>query len=75
MTRMRVSAGVASIQPSIYPPIHSSIHPCRYQWVDTEEALDDMCAHIATVTEVAVDLEHHSFHSFLGFVCLMQVRG
>ena len=33
-----------------------------------------MCAHIATVTEVAVDLEHHSFHSFLGFVCLMQVR-
>jgi exosome complex exonuclease RRP6 len=28
---------------------------------------------VAGVTEIAVDLEAHSYRSFLGFVCLMQL--
>eukprot|EP00750_Incisomonas_marina_P028406 INCI6706.1.p1 GENE.INCI6706.1~~INCI6706.1.p1 ORF type:complete len:1042 (-),score=174.53 INCI6706.1:1639-4764(-) len=58
--------------PQKYEPIDTT----EYTWVDTAEALAEMNAHICdsrNVHEVAVDLEHHSYRSFLGFVCLMQV--
>lgn len=58
--------------PQMYKPIDTT----EYTWVDTAEALAEMNAHICdsrNVHEVAVDLEHHSYRSFLGFVCLMQV--
>lgn len=42
-------------------------------WVDTEQALIDMCRKLESQHEIAVDLEHHSYRSFQGFVCLMQV--
>ncbi|KAG0351954.1 hypothetical protein BC939DRAFT_415295 [Gamsiella multidivaricata] len=42
-------------------------------WVDTEEALKDMCKALEMQREIAVDLEHHNYRSFQGFVCLMQI--
>ncbi|KAF9425478.1 exosome nuclease subunit [Podila epigama] len=42
-------------------------------WVDTVEALKDMCKTLEMQREIAVDLEHHNYRSFQGFVCLMQV--
>ncbi|CAK9031818.1 Exosome component 10 (Autoantigen PM/Scl 2) (P100 polymyositis-scleroderma overlap syndrome-associated autoantigen) (Polymyositis/scleroderma autoantigen 100 kDa) (PM/Scl-100) (Polymyositis/scleroderma autoantigen 2) [Durusdinium trenchii] len=45
--------------------------PCT--WVDTAEGLKAMCDHLETQHEIAVDLENHSYRSFQGFVCLMQV--
>lgn len=42
-------------------------------WVDTEEKLQQMLEELRKSQEIAVDLEHHDFHSFRGFVCLMQV--
>ncbi|KAI1310556.1 exosome nuclease subunit [Mortierella claussenii] len=42
-------------------------------WVDTEEALKDMCKTLEMQREIAIDLEHHNYRSFQGFVCLMQI--
>ncbi|KAK9718818.1 exosome nuclease subunit [Basidiobolus ranarum] len=42
-------------------------------WVDTEEGLEQMMQRLEGVKEIAVDLEHHSYRSFQGFVCLMQL--
>ncbi|KAF9189342.1 exosome nuclease subunit [Haplosporangium sp. Z 767] len=42
-------------------------------WVDTEEALKDMCRTLEMQREIAIDLEHHNYRSFQGFVCLMQI--
>ena len=41
--------------------------------VTTPEQLQDMASHLATSRELAVDLEHHSFRSFQGFTCLLQL--
>lgn len=49
-----------------------SQHPFIY--VDTEESFNNMLRDLLTVDELAVDLEHHSLHSFQGLTCLMQVR-
>lgn len=42
-------------------------------YVDTQEALDAMVKQLKTAKEIAVDLEHHDYRSFYGFVCLMQI--
>ncbi|KAG7386772.1 Exosome component 10 [Phytophthora pseudosyringae] len=46
-----------------------------YLWVDTEEKLVQMMKSL-TATEarvIAVDLEHHSYRSYMGLTCLMQI--
>ena len=42
-------------------------------FVDTEEAVQDMLAELKMATEIAVDLEHHDTHSYIGIVSLMQI--
>lgn len=42
-------------------------------WVDTEEALKKMFAKLEGESIIAVDLEHHSFHSYMGLVSLIQI--
>lgn len=42
-------------------------------WVDTQDKLQQMLLELRASREIAIDLEHHDFHSFRGFVCLMQV--
>jgi exosome complex exonuclease RRP6 len=41
--------------------------------VDTEDAVRDMLVELKRATEIAVDLEHHDAHSYIGIVCLMQI--
>ncbi|KAK3801382.1 hypothetical protein RRG08_059084 [Elysia crispata] len=41
--------------------------------VKTEKDLLDMMEDLKTKTEVAVDLEHHSYRSFQGITCLLQI--
>lgn len=51
------------------------VEDASYLWVDSDETLAAMMASL-TRTEtrvVAVDLEHHSYRSYLGLVCLMQI--
>lgn len=42
-------------------------------YVDTESQLHDMLNELRTAKELAVDLEHHSYRTFQGITCLMQI--
>ena len=42
-------------------------------YVDTLPALEALASELASASEVAVDLEAHSYRSFQGFCCLMQI--
>ncbi|KJE91581.1 exosome component 10 protein [Capsaspora owczarzaki ATCC 30864] len=44
-----------------------------FTWIDSEEELIDFARRLSSVSEFAIDLEHHSYRSLQGFVCLMQV--
>ena len=52
-------------------PATTSSTVCEF--IDTPEALEDMAHHLSSMDEIAVDLEHHSFRSFQGFTCTIQV--
>lgn len=41
--------------------------------VETQEQLDEMLQDLYNYNELAVDLEHHSYRTFLGITCLMQI--
>eukprot|EP01006_Ploeotia_vitrea_P039814 TRINITY_DN66381_c6_g2_i1.p1 TRINITY_DN66381_c6_g2~~TRINITY_DN66381_c6_g2_i1.p1 ORF type:complete len:985 (-),score=486.26 TRINITY_DN66381_c6_g2_i1:81-3035(-) len=45
----------------------------KCEWIDTREQLEELASTLEVVPEFAVDLEHHNFRSYYGFVCLMQV--
>lgn len=57
------------VKEQLFTPLDAV--PCT--WVDTEELLRDVADALDKVTEFAVDLEHHSYRSFQGFTCLMQI--
>lgn len=41
--------------------------------VTTEKELNDMLKELYNYKEIAIDLEHHSYRSFMGITCLMQI--
>lgn len=44
-----------------------------FQWIDTPEALTRASIELEQEKCIAVDLENHSFHTYYGFLCLMQI--
>ncbi|KAI4902787.1 hypothetical protein NFI96_011162 [Prochilodus magdalenae] len=56
-------------EPQLYKPLAET--SCKY--IDTLEDLVALNEKLVKVTEFAVDLEHHSYRSFLGITCLMQI--
>jgi exosome complex exonuclease RRP6 len=60
------SSSSSSLSGSLLPP---------FTLIDTEDALTQFVSEIKKhqIREIAVDLEAHSYRSFLGFVCLMQL--
>ena len=42
-------------------------------YIDTLPALKELAGELASASEIAVDLEAHSYRSFQGFCCLMQL--
>lgn len=42
-------------------------------WVRTKEALHEMIEELKNHSHVAIDVEHHSLHSFKGVTCLIQL--
>ena len=65
-----------------YPPtVHQSRPPIPYNppsdyeaiFVDTEEGVQAMLKELKQAKEIAVDLEHHDMHSYIGLVSLMQI--
>ncbi|XP_075990804.1 exosome component Rrp6 [Anticarsia gemmatalis] len=54
-------------------PFPPSLEETTYTYVDTEEKLDALVEHLNTVNELAVDLEHHSYRTYQGITCLIQI--
>ncbi|GAK67481.1 exosome complex exonuclease rrp6 [Moesziomyces antarcticus] len=46
-----------------------------FQWVSTKAQIEALRDHLdePRVTEIAIDLEHHSYRTYQGIVCLMQL--
>ncbi|RMX38072.1 hypothetical protein pdam_00003117 [Pocillopora damicornis] len=53
--------------------LYDELEKTPFTLIETTEQLHELCQHLATVTEFAVDLEAHSYRSFQGFCCLMQI--
>ncbi|KAE8983950.1 hypothetical protein PR003_g25755 [Phytophthora rubi] len=51
------------------------LEKASYLWVDSEEKLVQMMKSLtaAKTRVIAVDLEHHSYRSYMGLTCLMQI--
>ncbi|KIK81701.1 hypothetical protein PAXRUDRAFT_35796 [Paxillus rubicundulus Ve08.2h10] len=56
---------------SVSTSLASSSHPLTF--VSTPRDLLVLANTISTVTELAIDLEHHSYRSYRGFLALMQI--
>lgn len=70
------------IAQSVYPPAtYTKSDPIPYisydsttaTFVDTFEGVQAMLAELKMAKEIAVDLEHHDTHSYIGLVSLMQI--
>lgn len=58
------------------PKQYGSLDDTNYEYIDTIEALNELQNYLqdrSKVQEIAVDLEHHSYRSYQGFTCLMQI--
>lgn len=56
------------------PPITpQSFEVTPFTWVSTAAEFDAMLEKLRGTREIAIDLEHHSYRTFAGFVCLMQI--
>uniref|UniRef100_A0A3B3SSP7 Exosome complex component 10 n=1 Tax=Paramormyrops kingsleyae TaxID=1676925 RepID=A0A3B3SSP7_9TELE len=60
---------VSKPEPQMFKPISET--SCKF--IDTLEDLVALNERLAKTSEFAVDLEHHSYRSFLGLTCLMQI--
>jgi exosome complex exonuclease RRP6 len=41
--------------------------------INTSRDIEQLLRDLYPVTELAIDLEHHAYRSFLGFTCLIQI--
>ena len=70
IAQFQCSSGLATYRDPIQPqPLEST--PINF--VHTVEQLDQLCQHIEGEKEFAVDVEHHSYRSFQGMTCLVQI--
>ncbi|XP_040007563.1 exosome component 10 [Xiphias gladius] len=56
-------------EPQMYKPMAET----KCSFIDALEDLVALNEKLCTLSEFAVDLEHHSYRSFLGLTCLMQI--
>ena len=55
------------------PDSPTSLEDTQATWVDTKDTFQSMLSKLRKATEIAVDLEHHGYRSYSGFLCLMQI--
>ncbi|KAH7156922.1 ribonuclease H-like domain-containing protein [Dactylonectria macrodidyma] len=56
-------------EPIMYQPVETT----QATWVDTYEGVLKMLDELKKAKEIAVDLEHHDYRTYVGLVSLMQV--
>lgn len=56
-------------EPQMYKPLAET----KLSFIDSLEDLVALNEKLTQASEIAVDLEHHSYRSFLGITCLMQI--
>lgn len=59
----------AQSEPIPFTPFEST----DATWVDTPAAVQDMLQDLRKAKEIAVDVEHHDLHSYVGLVSLLQI--
>ncbi|OQR75978.1 exosome component 10-like [Tropilaelaps mercedesae] len=62
---------VEEMTPNVRDPL--SVADTPLMMINSPEEVEEMMAHLRTQCSIAVDLEHHSFRSFQGFTCLIQI--
>ncbi|XP_068997255.1 exosome complex component 10 [Embiotoca jacksoni] len=60
---------LSKCEPQLYKPMDET----KFTFIDTLEDLVALNEKLCKLSEFAVDLEHHSYRSFLGLTCLMQI--
>lgn len=55
------------------PSIPSALERCPPVWVDTEANLREAAGIISSAKRIALDVEHHSVHTYFGKTCLIQI--
>lgn len=55
------------------PQMFKSLDAVPCTWVDNKEKLLKLSAVLDGASEFAIDLEHHSYRTYQGFSCLMQI--
>lgn len=55
------------------PIVPTDIDDTGYNFIDTDIKLREMLEELKVVKEIAVDLEHHSYRTFMGITCLLQI--
>jgi len=52
---------------------YRAVRDTPFTLVDTHEQFDQMLSTLKSCREIALDLEHHSYRSFQGLVCIIQI--
>ena len=55
------------------PIQYKSFEETPFTWVSTPVQLSELIDKLRRAREIAVDLEYHSYRTYSGFVCLMQI--
>lgn len=55
------------------PVKYSPIGETSAIWVDTYEGVLEMLEELKKAGEIAIDLEHHDYRTYIGLTCLMQI--
>ncbi|KAF5298456.1 hypothetical protein FQR65_LT01235 [Abscondita terminalis] len=63
----------ASLLKKVTPAVVTKLEETPLIEISTEEDLDCLLNELRKCTEFAVDLEHHSYRTFMGIACLMQI--
>lgn len=57
----------------VEPKVPENMDNFPFSYIDTVDKLKSMLNELLQVQEIAVDLEHHSYRTFQGITCLMQI--
>ncbi|XP_038216361.1 exosome component 10 isoform X2 [Zerene cesonia] len=55
------------------PKMSPSLESTKLTYIDTESQVDALVEHLRQVDEIAVDVEHHSYRTYQGITCLIQI--